>query len=189
MPTIPLTPGAPGPDLPTLSHLHSYGALINVFRMALWSPQIAEGMAVLGAAQFAHSSLTPVDREMAILAVGALYESEYEAAQHEPISRSVGVTDHQRDAIAQRRWDDPGLTEAQQAMLQFVAAVVAAPTVPQEALDRIRLHYSDRQVVELVIQGGYYYLLGRITTVLDVPIDAPSDTRVLDAGVSAASQN
>lgn len=176
----------PSSALPTLSALDKADALINVFRMILRSPEITEAVATLGAAQFAHSSVPPLDRELAILAAGTCYESEYEAAQHGPISRAVGVTDEQRAAIAEHRWDDSVFTAAQQALIQFVITVAKSPTVPHDVMERACRHYSEKQVVELVVQTGFYFMLGRITTVFDIPIDAPSDARVFDTGVGVA---
>jgi hypothetical protein len=46
----------------------------------------------------------------------------------------------------------------------------------------MRLHYSDRQLVETVALTGNYFLIGRLTTVLNVPLDPPADDVVLRAG-------
>ncbi|WP_129784000.1 carboxymuconolactone decarboxylase family protein [Promicromonospora panici] len=171
---------------PALARFDEADALINVFKIMLRSPQIADAVGNLGGVQFAYSSLPAVDREMAILAAGNCYASAYEAAQHEPISRAVGVSEQQRTAIAESRWDSPSFSAAQATMIRFVVAVAEGPTVQRELLSAIRHHYTDQQVVELVVQTGYYFLIGRITTVFDVEIDAPQDARVLDAGVSTA---
>lgn len=180
---IPLPDVEPGPDAPGLAELARRGGMINVFRAVLRSPQIAEAFAQLGAAQFAHSSLPPDERELAVLAAGRCFESAYETAQHEPISRAVGVTDAQRAAIAAGRWADPAFSGAQQAMIGFVAATAERPTVPPEVMAAVRRHYTDQQVVELLVQTGYYFVIGRLSTVLDLEIDAPEDARVLDIGV------
>ncbi|MDQ1753080.1 MAG: hypothetical protein QOE71_4136 [Pseudonocardiales bacterium] len=171
---------------PKLQDVERAGALINVFRMMARSPQIATPVVALGAAQFATSSLTPIDRELAILTSGACFEAPYEAAQHEPISRAVGVTDTQRAALAARQWDSPQFNEAQRALIAFTAAIADAPTVAGDIFDAAQKHYTDQQIVELIIQTGYYFLLARVSTVLDVPLDPPSDDRVLRAGVALA---
>lgn len=172
---------------PALARLEEADALINVLKMLLRSPQIADAVGHLGGAQFAHSSLPAVDRELAILVAGNCFASAYEIAQHEPISRAVGVSDSQRTAIAASRWDSPAFSDAQAAMVRFVAAVAEGPTVPPDLLSAVRRHYTDQQVVELVVQTGYYFLIGRITTVFDLEIDAPQDARVLDTGVNIAT--
>jgi 4-carboxymuconolactone decarboxylase len=173
-------------DLRSMKHS---GLLINVHRALLRSPEIAAHVIGLGATQFAAGSLTDTDREMVILTCGHLYQSPYEAAQHEPISRAVGVTDEQRTAIQQQAWRADCFTAAQQALLIFAARVALNSQVDNRHLADVRAHYSDQQVVEAIILVGYYFLIARVTTVLDVPIDAPNDDSVLRAGQAIYKQS
>jgi alkylhydroperoxidase family enzyme len=158
------------------------GALINVFRMLMYSPDVGVAVAELGSAIFACAALTDIDRELAILACGACFRAPYEASQHDPISRAVGVSDQQRAAVAAGRWYAGCFTAAQQALLAFVAAVAAAPAVPDAVFTAMRQHYSDRQLVEAIALAGNYFLIGRLTTVLNVPLDPPADDAVLRFG-------
>jgi alkylhydroperoxidase family enzyme len=158
------------------------GALINVFRMLMYSPDLGVAVAELGSAIFASAALTDIDRELAILACGACFRAPYEASQHDPISRAVGVSDQQRAAVAAGRWNSGCFTAAQQALLAFVAAVAATPAVPDAVFNAMRLHYSDRQLVEAITLTGNYFLIGRLTTVLNLPLDPPADDAVLRAG-------
>jgi alkylhydroperoxidase family enzyme len=160
------------------------GALINVFRMLMYSPDLGVAVAGLGSAIFATSALTGIDRELAILACGACYRAPYEASQHEPISRAVGVSDQQRAAAADKHWYAGCFTPAQQALLAFVAAVAATPTLPDAVFTAMRQHYSDRQIVEAIALAGNYFLIGRLTTVLNLPLDPPADDAVLRAGLA-----
>jgi alkylhydroperoxidase family enzyme len=160
------------------------GALVNIFRIMLRSPKIATVVVELGAAQFGSGSLPPADRELSILTTAACTNSAYEASQHEQISQTVGVTSSQRASVAVGQWDSPELSESQQALVAFVAAVVARPTVPDEVFDAVQRHYSDQQVVETVILTGYYFMLARLSTVFEVPQDPQSGDTVLRAGIS-----
>jgi 4-carboxymuconolactone decarboxylase len=158
------------------------GALINVFRVLLHAPDIAEPVIRLGSAQFAAGSISPVDRELLILACGALFEAPYEEAQHGPISRAVGITDEQRAAVAHHRWKASCFTTAQHVLLTFVARIAHQPTAPDPLASELRAHFDDRQVVEIVVLVGYYFLIARLSTVLRIPVDAPHDDRMLRAG-------
>ena len=186
MPRIEL-PQVADEDLPELFRGHA-AALVNVFRMMLRSPRIATLVVQLGSAQFGSGSLPGPDRELAILTAGSCFGSAYEASQHEQISEAVGVTAAQRAAIAVHQWDSPDLTSAQQALVAFVAGVAEAPTVQDEVFDAVQRHYSDQQIVEAVILTGYYFLIARVTTVLDVPQDPREGDAVLRAGVSVNAQ-
>lgn len=174
-------------DQPALRGLDESGVLINVFRAILRSPKIVAPIIELGAAQFADGSLSAVDRELAILAAGACVDAPYEAAQHEPLSREVGVTDEQREAVAAHRWSDTTFSPSQQTMLEFVARVSAHPTVPDNQYAAMRQHYTEQQLVELVVLVGYYFMIGRVTTVFEIPIDVPDDTRLLDSSTGQAT--
>jgi alkylhydroperoxidase family enzyme len=167
---------------PPLQKAAERGALINVFRMLMHSPDLGVAVTELGSAIFASAALTDIDRELAILACGACFRAPYEASQHDPISRSVGVSDRQRAAIAGKCWNDNCFTTAQQALLAFVAEVATTPAVSDAIFNAMRLHYSDRQLVETITLTGNYFLIGRLTTVLNVPSDPPADDVVLRAG-------
>jgi len=160
------------------------GALVNVFRIMLRSPRIATLVVELGSAQFGSGSLPAADRELAILTAGSCFESAYETSQHEAISDAFGVTAAQRGAIAVHQWDSPDLAPAQQAWVAFVAAVAAGPTVPDDVFDAIQRYYSDQQVVETVILTGYYFLIARVASVLEVAQDPQPGDAVVQAGVS-----
>jgi alkylhydroperoxidase family enzyme len=170
-------------DLPEeLREIEEAGALVNVFRMMLRSPEIALPVVKLGAAQFGSGALPPADRELAILTAAHCFDVAYEISQHEAISESLGVTAAQRAAISVGQWNSPDLSAAQQALLAFLASVADAPTVPAERFDDVKAHYTDQQIVEAVILLGYYFMLGRVCTVFEVPQDPPGSDVVLQAG-------
>lgn len=178
-------PDVPVSELPAeLQAPARSGALVNVFKIMLRSPDIATLVVKLGAAQFGSGSLPPTDRELSILAAGACFSSAYEASQHEQISQSVGVTASQRAAAAVKQWNSPELSESQQALLAFVGAVAEAPTIPDPIFDAVQRHYSDQQIVEAVILTGYYFLIARVSTVFGIPQDPQQGDSVLQAGVS-----
>lgn len=160
------------------------GALVNVFRMMLRSPQIATLVVKLGAAQFGSGSLPPTDRELAILTTASCFGAAYELSQHEQISASVGVTAAQRAAVAVQDWDCPELSPSQQALVSFLAAVADDRTVPDAVFDEVQHHYTEQQIVEAVVLLGYYFMIARVTTVFGIPQDPQDGDAVLRAGVS-----
>jgi alkylhydroperoxidase family enzyme len=137
------------------------------------APRSVTQIARLGAALFADASLGATDRELLILTYATVFEAEYEWAQHVPISRAVGVTDAQREAVRHRRYDAEVFTAAQQALLGFAAAAAASPLVDDARHAAVAAHYTEEQIVETLVLAGFYYLLARVCTVLDVEIDAP----------------
>ncbi|MFH8561794.1 carboxymuconolactone decarboxylase family protein [Streptomyces sp. NPDC017988] len=159
--------------LPEALRSLSQGRIINVYRMLGHAPRSVTQIARLGASLFADASLGATDRELLILTYATVFEAEYEWAQHVPISRAVGVTDAQREAVRHRRYDAEVFTPAQQALLGFAAAAAASPLVDDARHAAVAAHYTEEQIVETLVLAGFYYLLARVCTVLDVEIDAP----------------
>jgi alkylhydroperoxidase family enzyme len=48
----------------------------------------------------------------------------------------------------------------------------------------VRQHYTDRQITETITLTGNYFLIARLTTVLNIPLDPPPDDAVLRAGLA-----
>ncbi|MEU5582597.1 carboxymuconolactone decarboxylase family protein [Streptomyces huasconensis] len=159
--------------LPETLRSLSQGRVINVYRMLGHAPRSVTQIARLGAALFADGSLGAIDRELLILIYATAFEAEYEWAQHVPISRAAGVTDAQREAVRHSRYDAEVFTPAQQALLGFAAAAAASPHVDDARHAAVAAHYTEEQIVETLVLAGFYYLLARVCTVLDIEIDAP----------------
>ncbi|MGW0535308.1 carboxymuconolactone decarboxylase family protein [Streptomyces sp. NPDC003032] len=151
----------------------SQGRIINVYRILGHAPRSVTQIARLGAALFADGSLSAIDRELLILTYATGFEAEYEWAQHVPISGAVGVTDAQRTALRRKQYDADVFTPAQRALLDFAAAAAASPLVDEARHAAVAAHYTEEQIVETLVLAGFYYMLARVCTVLDVEIDAP----------------
>ena len=63
--------------------------------------------------------------------------------------------------------------------MAFASAVADGPLVDDIRYARLREHYDEEQVVETLILAGFYFLVARVCTVLDVEIDAPEGDEVL----------
>ncbi|GHG48002.1 carboxymuconolactone decarboxylase family protein [Streptomyces griseocarneus] len=185
---MPRMPYKDADALPESMRSLAQGKIINVYRMLLHSQQTVEQVARLGSSLFAGASLDAVDRELLILNFGLHYEAEYEWAQHVSISAAVGVTDAQRVALRRGETDANVFTPAQRALLAFAGAVADGPTVKDEVFAAVREHYSEEQVVETLVLAGFYFLLGRVCTVLDVDIDASDGDEVVKQALRLQGQ-
>jgi len=161
----------------------AFGAVppLNIFKTlahaeTAFRPFLRFGGAVLGRLQ-----LDPVLRELAILQVARQAEAEYEWVQHAAIGRQVGVSDEQIAALEAGELDTAAFSDAEQAVLAFTAAVVAGPRVDDELFGRVRAQLSDREIVELLMTIGDYWMLARVMTVLELELDEPAATRLVDS--------
>jgi alkylhydroperoxidase family enzyme len=131
-------------------------------------------------AQFTALELSDRERELVILAVSGLVDCDYEYVQHVPISAAAGVDADLRDRVHDGDFDapdDPG----ERALLAFVAAVVRAPHVTADVFAAARRHLTDRQIVEVLQLVGFYWGVGRMSTVLELELDVPEGLESITA--------
>jgi alkylhydroperoxidase family enzyme len=172
-------------DLPESLRSLGGGQIINLWRVLGHSRQTVEPMARFGAALFGTAAvLDAVDRELLILVCAHANETEYSWAQHVPISKSLGVTDDQRAALRRGDLDAADFTAAQRALLRFAAAVTRGPRVDDAVYAAAAEYYDDEQLVESLALVGFYYLVARVSTVLDLDIDAPEGDEVLQQALA-----
>ena len=134
------------------------GRLTGPFNAMLTAPALGMALQQVGAAIRYRTTLTPRVREMAILAVAARWDSEFERYAHEPIGRAAGLTGTEIDRL--RRGELPELTDpAEHAAMALVRAAVIDGDVDDETYDRAVATIGVRMVFELTTLVGYYATL------------------------------
>ena len=88
---------AQGPQLFRLADAE--GRLEGPFNAFLLQPRLGSALQALGASVRYDTELDDRCREIAILVVAAHWRSDFEQYAHEAVARSIGVTDHDLDAI------------------------------------------------------------------------------------------
>ena len=155
---------------------------LNIFRTlahaeSAFRPYLRFGAAILGELE-----LDPKLRELAILQVARISEAEYEWVQHVAIGRHVGVTDEQIEAIeASTHTTAECFDETERAVLAFTAEVVRGPHLADETYAAVAERLSPREIVELLLTAGSYLMLARVMTVLEIDVDPPSGSAVVDS--------
>ena len=132
------------------------------------SPATVQPLLGLARALYTSLELPARTRELAILTLAAHTESAFVWTQHEPISDAAGVTEAIRKLIRDHDHTNPALSEPDQAVLQFTAAVVTGPHVSDELFSALRRVLSEREIVELLHVIGYYWTLSRVSTVVQI---------------------
>jgi 4-carboxymuconolactone decarboxylase len=131
------------------------GHLLGPFNAMLYNPALGDPMQGLGAAIRYRTSLEAATREVAILAVAATLESEFEWFAHERLARAAGVSDETIARIAAGR--EPDGEEA----LPYRAAreLIAAGDLSDERFAEVEERFGTTGCVELVVLIGYYRML------------------------------
>jgi alkylhydroperoxidase family enzyme len=151
---------------------------LNIFKTLAHAETALRPFLRFGGAILGQLELDPKLRELAILQVAHAAEAEYEWIQHVTIAQAVGVPDDQIDAVERGELD--AFADPERAVLELAAAVVAGPRVPDELFERLRAHFDDRRIVELLLTVGDYLMLARVMTVLEIDLDEAVGSAVID---------
>jgi AhpD family alkylhydroperoxidase len=143
------------------------GKVLNLYRMLLHSPPVADGWRSFLTAIRQQCRLPGRYRELAILRVAVLNRADYEFNAHVPFALKEGLSEVQLDAIRQGRMPE-GLTEADRAVLDYTEAMTRAIHVPDAVFAAVSRHFTERETVELTATVGAYNLVSRFLVALGV---------------------
>jgi 4-carboxymuconolactone decarboxylase len=149
------------------------GRLINIYRMLLNSPALAESW-------FNHSNAvrwkTTLDgrlREIVIIRMGHLAKSQYVLRQHVPsLALADGLTLEECDALAD--WRASSLFSARErAALAYTDTMTRDIDVPDAVFAEVARHFDPRQIVELTVLIGTYNMNARVLQALRLDLEPP----------------
>ncbi|WP_183033834.1 carboxymuconolactone decarboxylase family protein [Cupriavidus sp. UME77] len=147
-----------------------YGQLTNGQRIGRHlKPEVMTGLGALSGALLRHGALSPAMREMIIVRTGYRTASAYEVIQHRALAVRVGVPEAKLDALA--CIDPVGLDETERVVINFVDELLIRNRATDTALNGLRDHYSDSQVIEIITVTGLWWSLARIMEAAGVPLD------------------
>lgn len=170
---------------PQHSRLVRDGHLTGPFNVMLHAPSIGRRLSDLGEALRYEGLLSDRAREIVILTVAASKAADYEWYVHEPIGRTVGLTDtelhglrhastaseHEPGAADPGRGGPVPFTDPVEVSAHEVALAVAwARPVGEEAFRRWEATLGEALLVEAVILAGYYVLLASVLSVFAIGV-------------------
>jgi alkylhydroperoxidase family enzyme len=142
------------------------GRLINIYRLMLHSPALANAWFDLNQAVRYGTEIDGQSRELAVIRVAILNEVEYVQRAHGPAyALKEGLTPEQVTAVA--NWQPSKLFSKQQrALLAYTDAMTRDISVVDAVFAEIRKYFSERQVVELTMLISAYNMLTRFLKAL-----------------------
>ena len=147
------------------------GKLINIYRMLLNSPALAESW-------FNHSNAvrwkTALDgrlREIIIIRMGHLTHSQYVLRQHVPaLALADGLSRPECDALAD--WHGtPFFSARERAALAYADVMTQHIVVPDDVFAEVKRHFDTRQIVELTVLIGTYNMNARVLQALELDLE------------------
>jgi AhpD family alkylhydroperoxidase len=143
------------------------GRMLNLYRMLLHSPPMAEGWLAFFTSVRQKGALSGRYRELAIMRIAVINGADYEFNAHVPFALKEGLTQAQLDALAADRVPT-GLTEADRAVLAYAEAMTRAVRVPDEVFAQVRRHLPERELVELTVTVAGYNCVSRFLEAIQV---------------------
>lgn len=143
------------------------GRMLNLYRMLLHSPPMAEGWLAFFTSVRQKGALSGRYRELAIMRIAVINGAQYEFKAHVPFALKEGLTQAQLDALAADRAPE-GLTEADRAVLAYTDAMTRAVRVPDDAFAAVRAHFAERELVELTVTIAGYNCVSRFLEAIQV---------------------
>jgi alkylhydroperoxidase family enzyme len=149
--------------------------LLNLDRILLHSPPLAEGWNKLIGNLRRDIQLQPKLRELAICTVAILNRAEYEMHHHAPLWIEAGASLGQVAAL--RRIDEHGelceFDSVERAVIHLTVEMTRQITVAQATLSAARAAVeSDRELVELIAVIAAYNMVSRFLVATEVEIES-----------------
>ena len=147
------------------------GKLINVYKMLLHSPELAQTW-------FAHVNAvrwgTALDgrlRELLIIRIGHLNSCAYILKQHVPrLALPEGLTQADCDAIAD--WQpSTAFSPRERAALAYTDQMTREIEVADDIFAALNPHFSEREIVEITVLVGTYNMHSRVVRALDIDLE------------------
>jgi 4-carboxymuconolactone decarboxylase len=146
------------------------GGVLNIFGTLAHHPKLLKRWLVFGSHVLGKSSLSPRERELAILRVGFVRRSEYEWGQHVLIARAVGLSDEEIERVT-RGPEDPDWDPFEATLLRAVDELIADSTLSDPTWKALSERYSTEQLLDLVFTVGQYTLVAMALNTLGVERD------------------
>lgn len=153
------------------------GRLFGPFNAMLVNPHLGLTVQRLGADIRYRCTLDPREREVAILALARLRDSDFEWYAHERVGRVVGLTQQELDALDAAE-TPTSFSEREQVVLAATRALVSERDLDDATYaDAVRL-LGHTALADLITLVGYYDLLALSLRTWRVPLPPGEARRV-----------
>ena len=151
------------------------GRLLNIYKMLLHSPALAEKWLDQVSAVRWQTDLDGKIRELVIIRIGLLNRVEYVIKAHVPaFAVREGLTVEQCAAL--NDWQPSTLFDEQQrAALAYADAMTREVQVSAPVFAALRDHFNEKQIVELTVLIGTYNMHTRVLQALEIDAETPAE--------------
>lgn len=150
----------------------------NIYKTLAHHPDLYARWSPLGQFLLNGSSLPPREREIVMLRMGWLCQSEYEWSQHARIAKaSAGMTDAEVHRIAEGP-SAAGWSDFERTLLRMVDELRYDAMISDATWQALRTKYSDQQIMESLFTAAQYQLVSMALNTLGVQLDPELSDRL-----------
>jgi alkylhydroperoxidase family enzyme len=142
---------------------------INLSIILTHLPECRLPFARFGSPDFNGLVLAPALRELLVLDIAWRAQSEYVWMSHYEIARSAGVTDAQIASIQQGQIRSIAFTAKEKQLLRLLHCAAECQVVSLPDFEEARKHFSDQELVEIMILQSHYEHVASVPNVLMSP--------------------
>ena len=146
------------------------GRVFNVFTTLARNPKMMKDWIGFASYILGRSALPPRDREILILRIGWLCQSEYEFGQHSMIGQHAGLTSEEISRITEGP-EAKGWTAFEAALIRAVDELHSDAFVGDATWHALAEHYDEKQMIDLIMTVGMYNLISMALNSLGVQLD------------------
>ena len=144
------------------------GRLIGPFNPALLIPAIAAPFLDLQLAEQVNTSLSARVREVVILAVGAVWQADYELYAHLAVARKVGLSEDAARAVATGGLPD-GLSDDEKTALRFTQQLSTNHRVDESLYREAKNSFGTKGLIDIAFLVGIYHSVCATLTMFAIP--------------------
>ncbi len=142
----------------------------NIFTTLANHPDLLKRFLGLGSHILMTSTLPPRDREILILRVGWLCQSEYEWTQHVELARQSGLTGEEIERVTAGA-EASGWNSLEAELLRAVDQLHENAFIKDRTWEALGRHYRTRQLMDLVFTVGQYHMVAMALNTFGVQLD------------------
>lgn len=145
------------------------GRDLNIFRVMMNHPKLTRRWTVFAGHVLQKQTVPLRERELLILRIGWLNQSEYEWAQHVEIAKRSGISEAEIERIKQR--PSAGWNAHEAALLQAADDLFENSVVSDQTWAALSVDFSTEQMMDMVFTVGQYNMVSWALNSFGVPLD------------------
>lgn len=147
--------------------------VLNIFKISGNAPEIAEKMWEIFFEILKDGQVDWKTKELLILKATKMGDCLYCVTQHEAVSGRLGISEEkQADIVGVEYRESSHYSEAEVAILDLCSHVVLDPEqIPPDVWERVRAHYDDGQIVEILATIGAYLQVSKFGDAMGVELE------------------